>query len=155
MTNREYIYRSAFEMGRHLIGYEVQKVLACVDWFEKSGGRRAEGGEPEVQIGVIGYGEGGMIALYSAALDTRIDATCVSGYFGSRQKIWEEPIDRNVFGLLEQFGDAELAAMIAGRKLVVENRSSPQLELPSDGRWTRTYWRHRPAHSKRCNAARK
>ena len=29
--HREFIYRQAFEMGRHLIGYEVQKVLALVD----------------------------------------------------------------------------------------------------------------------------
>ena len=33
LTNREFLYRAAFEMGRHLIGYEVQKVLAGVDWF--------------------------------------------------------------------------------------------------------------------------
>ena len=34
MTNqphREFIYRSAFEMGRHIVGYEVQKVLALVE----------------------------------------------------------------------------------------------------------------------------
>ena len=31
LTNREFLYRSAFELGRHLIGYEVQKVLALVD----------------------------------------------------------------------------------------------------------------------------
>ena len=31
LTNREFVYRSAFELGRHLIGYEVQKVLALVD----------------------------------------------------------------------------------------------------------------------------
>ena len=37
MTNqphREWIYRMAYEAGRHIIGYEVQKVLAAVDWFE-------------------------------------------------------------------------------------------------------------------------
>src|SRR5262249_41546196 len=28
ITNREFVYRSAFELGRHIIGYEVQKVLA-------------------------------------------------------------------------------------------------------------------------------
>ena len=36
MTNqphREWIYRMAFEAGRHIIGYEVQKILAAVDWF--------------------------------------------------------------------------------------------------------------------------
>ena len=29
LTNREFLYRSAFELGRGLIGYEVQKVLAA------------------------------------------------------------------------------------------------------------------------------
>jgi dienelactone hydrolase len=132
LTNREYLYRPAFELGRHLIGYEVQKVLAGVDWFTKeaSGGREAPGNP---KIGVIGYGEGGMLALYAGALDTRIDATCVSGYFGPRERIWQQPIDRNVFGLLEQFGDAELAAMVLPRKLVVETRSYPELTLPSEG----------------------
>ncbi len=41
--------------------------------------------------------------MYASALDTRIDACCVSGYFGPREKIWEQPLDRNVFGLLEEF----------------------------------------------------
>ena len=41
MTNREYLYRSAFELGRHLIGYEVQKILAGVDWLaQRPPGRR-------------------------------------------------------------------------------------------------------------------
>ena len=80
LTHREYIYRNAFELGRHIIGYEVQKVLACVDWFTK------DAGEKDAIIGVIGYGEGGMLAQYSAALDTRIDLTCVSGYFGPRKE---------------------------------------------------------------------
>ena len=77
MTNqphREFIYRMAYQLGRHIIGYEVQKVLSLVDWMSHS----------DVPIGVIGYGEGGLIALYSAAVDTRIQATAVSGYFQSR-----------------------------------------------------------------------
>ena len=63
---------------------------------------------PSLRIGVAGYAEGGLIAFYSAALDTRIDAALVSGYFDSRQRVWEEPIYRNVFGLLHEFGDAEI-----------------------------------------------
>ncbi len=127
LTNREYVYRSAFELGSHLIGYELQKVLAGVDWFEK------DTGDSGGKIGVIGWGEGGMLALYAGALDTRIDAVCVSGFFDSRQNIWQEPIDRNVFGLLEQFGDAELAAMITPRAVVVEACRGPELELPGKG----------------------
>jgi dienelactone hydrolase len=126
LTSREFLYRPAFELGRHLIGYEVQKVLAAVDWFARYGGQDAK-------IGVMGYGEGGMLALYAGALDTRIKATCVSGYFGSRNTIWEQPIDRNVFGLLEQFGDAELASMILPRALAVDGGDAPELTLPSEG----------------------
>ena len=48
-------------MGRHVIGYEVQKVQSVVDWFQQTGGRDA-------RIGVAGYAEGGLIASYSAAV---------------------------------------------------------------------------------------
>jgi dienelactone hydrolase len=116
LTNREWLYRSAFELGRHLIGYEVQKVLALVDWFDKD----ARSKQRKPSIGVVGYGDGGAIALYAAALDTRIQGTCISGYFDSRQTIWQQPIDRNIFGLLREFGDAELATMIAPRFLAIE-----------------------------------
>jgi dienelactone hydrolase len=124
LTNREYLYRPAFELGRHLIGYEVQKVLAAVDWLSM--------GEPKM-IGVLGQGEGGQIALYAAALDTRIFRCGVCGYFDSREDLWSQPIDRNVYGLLEQFGDAELAAMIFPRDLIIEVRTYPEVDLPSDG----------------------
>ena len=126
LTHREYLYRSAFELGRHIVGYEIQKVLAGVDWF--SANRQA--GD---SIGVMGYGEGGMLALYAGAIDTRIDRVCVSGYFDRRERLWEQPISRNVFGLLEQYGDAELAAMIAPRSLIVEASRGPEVRLPSEG----------------------
>lgn len=64
---REWIYWQAYQMGRHIIGYEVQKVLAAVDWIS----RKREGAG---KIGVVGYAEGGLIAFYAAAVDTRIDA---------------------------------------------------------------------------------
>src|SRR3989442_8100684 len=31
--HREWIYRQAYEMGRHIIGYEGQKGVAAIDWF--------------------------------------------------------------------------------------------------------------------------
>jgi hypothetical protein len=125
--HREWIYRQAFPLGRHIIGYEAQKVLAAVDFFE--GGRlKAEGRKPK--IAVAGYGEGGLIAFYAAALDRRIEAALVSGYFDSRQRLWEEPIYRNVFGLLREFGDAEIASLIAPRALIVEYSAGPNVEGP-------------------------
>ena len=122
--HREFIYRAAFEMGRHVIGYEVQKVLSAVDWF-----RNGSGGEQR-PVGVIGYGEGGLIGFYAAALDRRIDAVAVSGYFGSRERLWQEPIYRNVWGLLREFGDAEIASLVVPRPLVVEDTEHPQIPGP-------------------------
>jgi hypothetical protein len=121
ITAREFLYRSAFVLGRHLIGYEVQQTLAVVDWFKAT--------FPKTPVGVIGFSDGGMLALYASAIDTRIDVAMVSGYFDSRLQIWEEPIDRNVFGRLSEFGDAQLAAMMAGRGFVVEASEVPTQEF--------------------------
>jgi dienelactone hydrolase len=127
MTNqphREWIYRMAFEVGRHIIGYEVQKVLAGVDWFTQ------ENSSGILPIGIAGYGEGALLALYSAALDPRIRATLVSGYFQSRQEVWKEPVYRDVWALLHEFGDAELSSLIAPRALIVEASRGPQVSGP-------------------------
>ena len=59
--------------------------------------------------------------MYSAAIDPRIDAALVSGYFDRRQNVWREPIDRNVWSLLREFGDAEIAGLIVPRGLVIES----------------------------------
>lgn len=118
-THREWIYRQAFHMGRHIIGYEVQKILAAIDWFKKT--------DAGTRIGVAGYHEGGLLAFYTAALDKRIDATLVSGYFNSRERTWDEPLYRNIKGLLSEFGDAEIASLIAPRALVVEHSAIPEL----------------------------
>jgi dienelactone hydrolase len=125
MSNREFIYRSAYELGRHVIGYEVEKIMAAVDWAKRENPRRP--------VGVFGWGEGGMLALYTAALDPRVKAVGVSGYFGRRESLWKEPIERNVFGLLERFGDVELAAMVAPRKVIVETSAGPHVKVSSKG----------------------
>ena len=125
MTNqphREWIYRMSFEAGRHIIGYEVQKVLAAVDWFKTE-----TGSSP---IGVAGEGEGGLIALYAAALDDRIAAALVTGYFGPRDQLWKEPIYRDIWGLLKDYGDAEIAALIAPRALIVDPHPAPEVAGP-------------------------
>ena len=88
-THREFIYRQAFFMGRHLIGYEVQKVMAAVDYFQNTPSRR------EWPIGVAGYGEGGLLAFYAAAIDDRINSVWVSGYFQPREQVHREPVYRN------------------------------------------------------------
>jgi cephalosporin-C deacetylase-like acetyl esterase len=109
IPHREFVYRMAYEMGRTLTGYEVQKVLAAVDWFTQQ--------FPKQPVGVIGGDDGGMVAYYAGAIDDRIRTTGVRGYFASRDRLHDWPIDHNVWGLLREFGDAEVARLYAGRGL--------------------------------------
>ena len=141
MTNqphREFIYRMGYELGRHVIGYEIQKVLAGVDWFCQ------EKDHPPVVV--YGYGEGGLLAFYSGAIDERIRQTVVGSYFGPREEVWKEPIYRNVWGLLCEFGDAELTANLfdptpgqigpdrvrlqRSHRLFIENSLAPVVDGP-------------------------
>lgn len=125
LTNREYLHRAAFELGRTLAGYEVQMSLSIVDWFNTL--------SPETPIGIYGYGEGGMQALFVGGLDARIHTTQVSGFFGPREESWKEPIDRNFAGLLRDFGAVELAMMISPRNLLIEPSTGPELTLDGHG----------------------
>ncbi len=121
LPHREWIYRQAFEVGRTLAGYEVQKVLCALD---------ALGVTDRTKCGIAGSGEGGLIALHAAALDPRLDATLVGGYFGPHEQLWTEPLDRNRFRYQRDFGNAELAALIAPRPLIVEPAAAPEFTSP-------------------------
>lgn len=119
LDQREWIQRSAFILGRTLTAYELWKVSSAIDCLlaDRNGTKRP--------LGIIGYGEGGRLALFAGALDERIDSVAVCGSFGPREALWKEPADHNVFGLLREFGDAEIARLIAPRPLVIEGGSYP------------------------------
>lgn len=108
--HREFIYRQAYEMGRHIIGYEVQKVLAVVDWFTKEKGH--------APVGAIGVQDGSNIALSAGALDERIVAVSAEGPWGD---IAVESLDRNRWGYLAEFGDARLALLMLPRKTALHS----------------------------------
>jgi dienelactone hydrolase len=123
-SHREFIWRMAYQMGRHLLGYELQRILAAVDRFDA-----------KTPIGIYGYGDGGRLALLAAAVDPRIKATVVSGSFGSRESLHDEPIDHDIWDLLHEFGDAELARMVMPRSLFIEQVAVAQpKQNPAKGR---------------------
>lgn len=132
--HREFLYRMAFQLGRHPLGYEVQKILAGVDRCRGSGGtaavESAAGAARPLPLGVCGVGEGGQAALVAAALDERIDAALVCGYFGPREGVWEEPIYRSIWSQLLAHGDAEIAALVTPRPLTIEVCAVPEVTGP-------------------------
>jgi dienelactone hydrolase len=113
--HREFIYRMAYEMGRHILGYEIQKVLAGVDWMQAHS-------KPDTaaRVAVVGYGEGGFIARLAAAVDERIKYVVPLGHGGPAEAMWAEPIYRNIWGYLREFGTAELYRLIGPRVVAAE-----------------------------------
>lgn len=127
ISHREWVYRPAFELGRHLIGFEVQKILAGIDQLADLNSRR----KTDLPLGVAGIGDGAALTLFAAAIDPRITSTLVSGDFQPRELVWQQPIDRNIWSQLTLFGDAEIAAMIAPRRLVIEAAAAPMYAGPA------------------------
>jgi cephalosporin-C deacetylase-like acetyl esterase len=125
MTNqphREFIYRMAYEMGRHIIGYEVQKVLALVTCFKSQ--------VDDIPSVVCGHGEGGLIALCCAGVDTRIQAVGVDGYQGPESNCWQQPIYRNICAQLRDFGTEGLIRLVCPRNIVVRPYDFPDVKGP-------------------------
>jgi dienelactone hydrolase len=115
---RMVLYRLGYVVGRTVPGLDVQDVLAAM---------RHLAGRPEIdpaRIGVAGIGQGGMTTIYAAAVAPRVSAAVVSGYFQERNDCWQEPVDRRLPAQFLEFGDAEVAAMVAPRPLWV--LSEPQ-----------------------------
>ena len=60
-----------------------------------------------------------MTALYAGALDEHFAAVASLDYFQQRENCWQDPVDQVLYGQLNEFGDAEVAALIAPRPLLV------------------------------------
>lgn len=110
---RRILWRLGFFVGRTLVGVEVQQVVALRDYLA------LQPAIDEKRIGVLGVGQRGMTALYAAAVDQRLAAATVLDYFEQRELCWKEPVDRMIYGQLNEFGDAEVAALITPRPLMV------------------------------------
>ena len=111
--DRAWLFRLAYLSGRHIIGSEVQQITSAIDFLSTL---------PEANrtnITVVGVGQGGLTALHAAALDDRISQTVVASYFDAREQAYKEPEDRMLWGHLLNFGDAQIATLVAPRKLTI------------------------------------
>ena len=104
-------------LGQTMINWRVYDVIRAIDYLE----RRNE--VDRTRVGVMGISGGGTISLFSAALEKRIKATIVSGYFCTfYHSIFslEHCIDNYIPGIL-QYGEMyDVAGLIAPRALFIE-----------------------------------
>ena len=108
-------------LGRPILGQRLSDDMAAVDYLCS-----LPGVDP-ARIGCAGLSEGGRRALYLAAMDDRIKAAVISGYFStltgairewSRLENWD--ICNYLPGLLRYADYPDLAALIAPRSLLIE-----------------------------------
>ncbi|MFM7592338.1 MAG: hypothetical protein ACKO85_11145, partial [Isosphaeraceae bacterium] len=128
LSHREWIWRMGYETGRTPVGYEVDAVVHGLHFL-------AETQDKNAPLMVFGHGEGGLIALITAAVDPRVKAAWVSGYFQKRDTSeWLEPIDRTIWRRSLEFQDAELAALSAtklgGGILIIDRTDGPTVAGP-------------------------
>jgi dienelactone hydrolase len=119
---RHILHRLGYVTGRSLSGLDVEAVLLVAGAL----GQRAN--VDRARIAVIGRGQGGRSALLAAAVDPALAASGVADDFGPRDEMWREPVDRMLPGLLLAFGDAEIAALVAPRRLVLAFGDSPKAQ---------------------------
>ena len=112
---RRVLWRAGFIVGRSLVGMEVQQTLALCQFLATlpSAARSL--------VAVMGQGQGAMTALYAGAVDETLAAVASVDYFQQRENCWQEPVDQVLYGQLNEFGDAEVAALIAPRPLLIVN----------------------------------
>lgn len=112
-NDRSWLFRLAYQTGHHLLGSEVQQVAAAREYLESL---------PSVErskIALAGSGQGGMLALYSAAIEPRFAAAWIGGYFDERDRLPEEPEDRIIWNIIH-YGDAGIASLAAPCRLLLE-----------------------------------
>ena len=99
------------QLGGSITALELALMRGCVDKL------LATDDIDPARLGVIGLSYGGMYALLLAAVDTRFRACFSSSWFADRYVYAKE--DWSYRNALHTFGDAEMAALIAPRRLVI------------------------------------
>lgn len=113
---------AALSLGMSLLGIMVFDIMRLVDYIIESGFKE--------NIGCCGFSGGGLCAIWTAALDTRIDCTAVSGYFHGLK---DTVLDNNlcgcnfVYNMWKYIDICDLGSMVAPRKLLIESGNEDKL----------------------------
>lgn len=124
-SHREFVYRMAYEMGMHPTGMEVSKVRSTISWMNRFSAS---------PIILVGIGEGGITATIASAMEpptrSKVAVTMSCGWFGWGDDLHTQPIDRNMWGNVQQFGRLGLARMIFPRGYIVTTRDGLTYDGP-------------------------
>ena len=111
-------------LGESMTGWRVWDAIRSIDYLQS---------RPEVdpdRIAVMGISGGGLTALFTAALDTRVKCAVVSGYFNT----WRDSVlainhcvDNFMPGLMRLCEMPDLAGIIAPRALFAESGSEDSI----------------------------
>ncbi len=125
-TIRERLAARATEAGTTLAAIEIAKVIGTLDVLIQ---------RPEVdpaRVGMIGMSYGGFHTLYTTALEPRIKAAVVAGYFNDREALLDgsEPYGLFDWRFADSLGwlrDPNIAALICPRPLLIEDATYDQI----------------------------
>lgn len=109
---------AALLLGQSMIGWRLWDIIRSVDYLETRADVDAG------RVGLMGISGGGMMTLFGAALEPRIKACLVSGYYNTfRDCIFSiaHCIDNYVPGLLATAEMPDVAGLIAPRPMFVES----------------------------------
>jgi dienelactone hydrolase len=109
---------NALMLGQTIAGWRTYDAVRAIDYLET----RVE--VDKNRIGNMGISGGGLNALFHAAVDERVRASMVSGYFNTfRESVMQinHCIDNFIPGLASDFEMTDLAAMVAPRALWCES----------------------------------
>ena len=115
---------AALLLGQTMIGWRVWDAIRSIDYLAT---------RPEVEserLAVMGISGGGATSFFTAALDSRLKAAVVSGYFNTfRDSILSIPhcIDNYIPGILRYAEMYDLAGLIAPRSLFVETGTDDRI----------------------------
>ena len=116
LDHRRWLFQQGYHIGKPLIGVETAEIIACAKAISMDSRILSN------SIGVIGRElDSGIAAFYAVALEKKIQAVFLSGYFNQRTNVWQQPIEHHQWGVLKEFGDAEVASLIAPRSLIIES----------------------------------
>jgi dienelactone hydrolase len=111
LEDRLWLMHLGYQTGRHIVGAELIQIGSILDFLATLPAVDAE------RLAIAGYGQGGVTALYAAALDTRLKVALSSGYLDDARPDWEQPEDRMLWKLRANFSNDQIAALVSPRKL--------------------------------------